>query len=230
MKLKILYTLVLLICPLGKVNAQFSTDGPILIKILANNISQLYKLYSIVRNTQQNLYLMREMYSGMHHAIHHMNEIGPEHFTPLVYGHWKNGKRALSELQQIYGFAAPSKNSRIERDTDKTIAGGVALANQVAEASSVAKRIGKKISRRSNSSSPKGAARLTAQGVGALVETSGQSLRTQGEGVKLQAQALAIQNRKDKEETKHRLKSAKTLQKELKKRRKNFRTPRFKNE
>lgn len=211
----------------SKSHAQFSTDAPILLKMLANGVSQLYQLYDIVESTRRNYYLMREMYSGIHYALGHMEEIGPQYFTPMIYGHWQNGRRALNELRQIYGFESNSRNSTVERHTDMAIAEAMALSNKVTEASSVAGRIGKTISRRSNGASTKGAARLSAQGIGVMIETSGQSLKAQSEAVKLQAQELAIQNRKDKEETKYRLKSTKILKKELQKKRNNFVTPRF---
>ena len=62
-------------------------------------------------------------------------------------------------------------------------------------------QIGEEIKRYSHSVSPGGAAKLTAESMGVMIHVMNQQMRAQGQGLKLQAQTLAIQNKKDKDQT-----------------------------
>jgi hypothetical protein len=60
-----------------------------------------------------------------------------------------------------------------------------------------------------------------------MLHVMSQSLRAQATGLKLQAQSMALQNKKEKDMTKHFLESSKTLKTALKNQNPTFELPRF---
>jgi hypothetical protein len=206
--------------------AQFSTDAPILLEILANNISQLYELYSMVQTAEANLRLMREISRGLDSALNLYQGIQTP-TDPGLYRSWQNVGQALRGLQSLYGQVASSRESGVQRDIDKGVAEAISLNNKVYNFASQLDRISEQIKSHSRSVSPKGAQKLTAQSVGVMVQAQNQSLRTEASQLKLQAQALARENRRDKEQTRRVLHEAKTLKNEMKNSRTRFQTPRL---
>lgn len=206
--------------------AQFSTDAPILLEILANNITQLYELYSMVRTAESNLRLMREISRGLDNALNLYSGISTP-TDPGMYRNWQNVGQALRGLQTLYGQVAPSRESGVQRDIDQGVAEAINLNNKVYSFASQLDRISEQIKNHSQSVSPKGAQKLTAQGVGVMVQAQNQSLRTEASQLKLQAQALARENRQDKEQTRRVIHEAKTLKNAMQSSRTRFQTPRL---
>lgn len=209
-----------------KAKAQFSSDAPILLEILANNISQLYQLYEMVQTAQDNLRMMRDLNQGLDTALNLYNSLNPP-TNPGQYRSWKNVGSALGQLRTLYGQVAGTKEAAVQQDIDRGVAEAISLKNQVYEYTRKSDRISQKIQSRSNSTSSKGAQRLTAQSVGVLIETQNQSTRTQASQLQLSAQALALVNRKDKEYARRVSEDTGILSAALKSTRTSFSTPRF---
>jgi predicted methyltransferase len=75
--------------------------------------------------------------------------------------------------------------------------------------------------------SPGGASKLTAQSLGVMLNLQNEMLRTQATGLKLQAQSLVIQNKKDKDRTRQMVDSADKLNAALAGQSPKFELPRF---
>lgn len=206
--------------------AQFSTDAPILLEILANNVSQLYQMYEMVYTTQANLRLLREISQGLDNALSLYQTINTP-TDPGLYRNWQNVGQALRGLQQLYGQVAPSNESNVQRDIDQGVAEAISLNNKIYDFASQLDRISEQIKSHSNSVSPKGAQKLTAQSMGVMVQAQNQALRTEASQLKLQAQALARENRQDKEQTKRVIYETKALKDAMKMSETKFQTPRF---
>ncbi len=209
-----------------KVKAQLSTDAPILLEILANNVSQLYQLYEMVRTAQNNLRVMRDLSHGLDTAMNLYNSLNPP-TDPGQYRDWRNVGNALSQLRTLYGSVAATKEAAVQRDIDQGVAEAINLNNKVYEYTRKSDRIGQQIQSRSNATNTKGAQRLTAQSVGVLIEAQNQATRTQATQLKLSAQALALANRKDKEYARRVSEDTNTLSAALKSTKTSFATPRF---
>ena len=209
-----------------KARAQFSTDAPILLEILANNVSQLYQLYEMVRTAQDNLRMMRDLSQGLDTALNLYNRLNPP-TDPGQYRNWRNVGNALGQLRTLYGQVAATKEAAVQQDIDRGVAEAISLNNQVYEYTRKSDRLGQQIQSRSNSTNSKGAQRLTAQSVGVLIEAQNQATRTQATQLKLSAQALALANRKDKEYARRVSEDTSTLSAALKSTRTSFSTPRF---
>ena len=75
--------------------------------------------------------------------------------------------------------------------------------------------------------SPGGAAKLTAQSLGVMLNLQNEMLRTQATGLKLQAQALALNNRREKAQTRQMIENTDNLQSALGSAKPQFQLPRF---
>lgn len=209
-----------------KAQAQFSTDAPILLEILANNVSQLYQMYEMVRSAQDRLRLMRDLSQGLDSALSLYQTMNPP-TDPGLYRNWQNVGNALTQLNSIYGRVESTNEAIVQRDIDRGVAEAISLNNKVYEYTRKSDRIGRQIQNRSNSTNSKGAQRLTAQSLGVLIEAQNQATRTQATQLKLSAQALALENRKDKEYARRIAGDTKTLSAALKSSQTSFSTPRF---
>ena len=112
-------------------------------------------------------------------------------------------------------------------DADRGVAEAVTLGNSVYEYTKEVDELGETIKEFSHAVSPGGAQKLTAQSMGVMLHVMNQGLRVQSTGMKLQAQQLALENKKDKASTSVFLSTAKSLAAEMKKPRGYYRTPRF---
>lgn len=204
----------------------FGGDVAVLVQILANALQQLAQLKSIVENGQDSLGLMRDINRGINDSLNLIRTISPN-TDPGIYRNWDQISSALAQLQTIYGVAIDSNDSRVQRDADQSVAEAVALNNSIYQYTKTIDDIGEMIKSQSHEVSPGGAAKLTAQSLGVMLHLQNEMLRTQATGLKLQAQSLAVQNRKDKERTRQMVAGAEDLNSALANQKPQFALPRF---
>ncbi len=87
--------------------------------------------------------------------------------------------------------------------------------------------MGEQIKSYSHSVSPGGAQKLSAQALGLIIQVLNQSLRAQATGLKLQAQSMAVENRREKEATKDILNTSNYLKTAMKTEKAAYPIPRF---
>jgi hypothetical protein len=201
-------------------------DVAVLVQILANALQQLIQLKNIVENGKDNLDLIRDLNRGINDSLNLMQTISPN-TNAGIYRDWQNSPDAYNKLQAIYGPVAESHDAQVQRDTDQSVAEAVALNNSIYEYSKSVDDMGDLITSEGNSASPGRATKLTAASLGVMLKLQNQMLRTQATGLKLQAQALEIQNRKDKERTRQTIEGADNLNAALTGQDPQFTLPRF---
>ncbi len=204
----------------------FGEETAVLAQILANAVQQLAQLKSILDNGRDSLGLIRDINRGINDSLNLVRTISPN-TDPGLYKEWQKVSIAISELESIYGIAIQSKDLQVQKDTDQSVAEAVSLNNSIYSYTKSIDEIGEMIKSESHYVSPGGAAKLTAQSLGVMLNLQNEMLRTQATGLKLQAQALALQNRKDKERTRQMVDSADKLQNALAQTSPNFNLPRF---
>lgn len=204
----------------------FGGDLIYLAQILANAIKQLTELQNMVNNGKDQLNLLTEINRGINDSLRLAQTIDPN-IDPGIYKDWQNVGDALSKLQAIYGVVTSSPESRVYSDTDQNVAEAVMLNNDIYKYTSDIDQLGEAIKDFSHDVSPGGAQKLTAQTLGVMLQVMNQSLRTQATGLKLQAQTMAVQNKKEKDSTKQYLETANTLRVAMKKDQIQFVAPRF---
>jgi hypothetical protein len=229
MKKRIVTGLVLLVfafSPSASRADMFGGDVAVLTQILANALMQLARLKSILDTGQDSLNLMRDIYKGINDSLNLIHTLDPNP-DPGLYREWQQVDTALREVGIVYGLSVPSENARVQNDADRSVAEAITLNNSMYDYSRQSYELGEQIKSYSHSTSPAGAQKLTAQALGVMLQMLSQNLRAQSTGLKLQAQTLAIQNRKDKELTKRRLEESETVVNEMKTQKSSFAIPRF---
>lgn len=204
----------------------FGGDLIYLAQILANAIKQLTELKNMVETGEDHLNLMREINRGINDSLKLAQTINPN-IDPGIYKDWQNVGDALAKLQSIYGIVTSSPDSKVYSDTDQNVAEAVTLNNDIYKYTQNIDELGEAIKDFSHDVSPGGAQKLTAQTLGVMLQVMNHSLRTQATGLKLQAQTMAVQNKKEKDSTKQYLETANTLRVAMKKEKIQFVAPRF---
>jgi hypothetical protein len=211
--------------PLSQADA-FGGDIPILIQILANSLKQLIELKQMVDNGHDTLSLLRDINRGINDSMAIVDSLSP-YMDPGLYKDLKKAQDVSRQLQDVYGIVVDSPEARVQTDTDEVVSEGIAMNNSLFDYATELDKVGEEIKQYSHEVSPGGAQKLTAQSLGVLVHIMNQQLRATATGLKLQAQALAVQNRKEKTETAQYLQQVKTLQSAMQNKDTHFQFPRF---
>lgn len=225
-KMLVLCTVSMMFMPFKARADLFGGDIVVLTQILAQAIQQLYQLKQIFDQGKDSLELMRDINRGINDSLNLARTVYPD-LDPGIYRDWDRIDRALNGVQGIYGAVTPSPEAAIQKDTDQHVAEAISLNNSIYKYTNSIDEIGEEIKRYSHAVSPGGAQKLTAQSLGVMLNVMNQSLRTQATGLKLQAQALALENHKEKEATRKTLETANTLSGSMKSQDVSFQIPRF---
>lgn len=222
-KIILLFFLVLLTRP-AKADL-FGGDVAVLTQILAEVIEQISELQSIIGTGQDTLGLLRDIHRGINDSLNLLQTINPA--DPGTYADWLRAYDAIRQLKKIYGETIDSPDAPIQNDADQTVAEAIALNNSIYRQAQETDQIGEQIKQYSHATSPDGAQKLTAQTLGVMIHVLNSGIRAQATGLKLQGQELAIQNRKDKEMTKHMLSVSNALSQSFASEKAPFDVPRF---
>lgn len=225
-KIKIILIIFTMTCSITSKASIFGEETVVLAQILANAVQQLVQLKNILDNGRDSLGLLRDINRGINDSLNLVRTISPN-TDPGLYKDWQKVSDALSEIENIYGVSVQSKDFQVQKDADQSVAEAISLNNSIYSYTKTIDEIGEAIKNESHYVSPGGAAKLTAQSLGVMLNLQNEMLRTQATGLKLQAQALAVQNRKDKEKTRQMVESTDRLQSALAQSSPNFALPRF---
>lgn len=225
-KFTVLLMVIAMLTPSFSRADMFGGDVAVLLQILANALQQLAQLRSIMDNGKDTLGLLQDINRGINDSLQLMQTAGLIK-DPGVYKEWTDVQNALGAMDSIYGVAVASQDQRAQVDADRGVAEAITLSNSVYEYTSEVDELGEAIKSFSHEVSPGGAQKLTAQSMGIMLHVMNQGLRVQSTGMKLQAQQLALENKKEKAATAVFLSTAKSLAVEMKKPREFYRTPRF---
>lgn len=204
----------------------FGADIPILLELLANAVKQLLQLQQALNTAKSQLTLIKEINRGIGQSINLIRDAYPG-LNPGIYREWDRISRAIEGVSEIYGEVPASKDERVQRDADQSVAEAISLNNDLYKYSQTVARISDQLRDMSMGASPGRAQQLTAASLASLIALTNQSLRTQATGLKLQAQALALGNKKEKEETRTALKASSDLSSAMRGMDPSFELPRF---
>jgi len=188
----------------------FGADLLFLGALVSNALEQLAQLKDILGAGQDSLDFVRNLNEGINDSLNLLRTLNRV-TTPGIYGNWRSATDALMGINQLYGAAVDSPDAKVQNDTDQSVAEAIALNNSVYDYTSDIDQVGENIKSYSHSVSPGGAQKLTAQGIGVMLNVMNESLRTQATHLKLEAQSVAVENKKDKERSKEILGSADSL-------------------
>lgn len=204
----------------------FGGDVAVLSQILVQSIQQYVKLREIVGTAQNHVELVRQINEGINDSLKLLKTIHPN-LDPGIYADWKSVSDALAKLERLYGTVPDSPDAKVQRDTDTGVAEAVAFNNGFYNYSKELDAIGEAIQNQSHAVSPGGAAKLTAQALGLIIQVLNQNLRAQSTALKMHAQEVAVRNRQEKLATANFLESGRALKQAMKNETIEFQAPRF---
>ncbi len=204
----------------------FGGDVAVLTQILVQAIKQLYELQQIVQNGQDTLNLMRDINRGINDSLRIVESLGVN-IDPGLYKELRNVQELVKHLEGVYGNVVDSPDRGPQEDTDRVVAEAISLNNTLYDYAKDLDKVGERIKLYSHEVSPGGAQKLTAQSLGVMVHVMNQQLRATATGLKIQAQNLAMQNKKEKQQTEAYLGQADMLKNAMKKKEVKFEFPRF---
>ena len=204
----------------------FGSDTAVLVQILANAVKQLIELQQLVESGRDTLGLLRDINRGINDSLSVLDTLAP-YIDPGLYKELKKIEAVARHLQEAYGIVVDSPEAKVQSDTDEVVAEGITMNNALYDYANQLDRIGEEIKQYSHAVSPGGAQKLTAQSLGVLIHVMNQQLRATATGLKLQAQAMAVQNRKEKNQTAEYLNQMNTLKKAMQNNDIKFEFPRF---
>jgi hypothetical protein len=225
--MRALVLLALLLLPAAPARADlFGGDVAVLTQILVQATQQLARLREIVGTAQGHLDLVRQINQGINDSLHILRKIDPN-LDPGIYRDWRDVNDALAKLEALYGKTPDSPDARVQKDTDQGVAEAVAFNNGFYSYTKELDQIGQAIQQQSHAVSPGGAAKLTAQALGLVIQVLNQNLRAQASILKMHAQETAVKNREAKAATAHFLESGRALKQAMKTEPVRFQVPRF---
>lgn len=204
----------------------FGGDVAVLTQILANAVQQLAQLRSILQTGDDTLGLLQDINRGINDSLRMAETLGIR-VDPGIYRELRKLDEAVGSIESIFGRAVDSPLATVQRDTDQTVAEAITFNNELNEYAQKLDGIGEEIKRFSHDVSPGGAAKLTAESLGVMIHVLNQQIRATGQGLKLQAQALALQNKQEKDRTAQYLKEGQNLKQKMQSVNATFTTPRF---
>lgn len=178
----------------------FGADVAVLTQILAQAIAQLQQLRMILKDGQDTLNLMRDVNAGIFDTLRVLKSVA-SHVDPGLYGELSKIEDVARKIQELYGVVTNSPLKESQSKTDQAVSEAILFNNDLYEYTKELDQIGEEIKAYADQASPGRAQKLTAQSMGVLIHVMNQQLRAQATGLKLQAQALAVQNKKAKDET-----------------------------
>jgi hypothetical protein len=204
----------------------FGGDIVVLSQILAQTVQELTQLKAMLQNGKDTLGLLQDVNRGINDSLRMADTLGLR-IDPGLYRDLRKVDQALSTVEQLYGRPIDSLIANVQRNTDQTVAEAISFNNDLNEYARNVDNVGEQIKSFSHSVSPGGATKLTAESVGVLIHVADQQLRATGQSLKLQAQAMAIQNKREKDLTEQYVKEGRALQERMTSMAATFDVPRF---
>lgn len=178
----------------------FGGDVVVLTQILVQAIQTVLQLKSILENGKDTLDLMRDINAGVKSGLDLVHIINPN-FNPGVYGNLRDAESVLRALQDVYGKIPEGMDQELMKSQDQSVAEVISMNRNLYDYADSVDREKERILFHAQVVSPQGAGKLQNQALGVLIGVTTQLLRTQSQMLKIMAQNMAFDNRKEKIQT-----------------------------
>lgn len=175
----------------------FGGDVVVLTQILAQAIQTVITLKSVLENGKDSLNLMRDLNAGVRSGLDLIRIINP-HFNPGVYGNLNTADDVLRALQSVYGTVPQGMDEDLMKSQDQSVAEVISMNRNLYDYADQVDLERDKIFFHAQVVSPQGAGKLQNQALAVLIGVSTQLLRTQSQMLKIMAQNMAYDTRKEK--------------------------------
>lgn len=195
--LTILVSALLLLSPKPAKADLFGGDVLVLTQILAQAIQTVITLKSVLENGKDSLDLLRDINAGVRSGLDLIRIVNPN-FNPGVYGNLNDADSVLRALQAVYGTIPQGMDEDLMKSQDQSVAEVISMNRNLYDYADQVDREKEKILFHAQVVSPQGAGKLQNQALGVLIGVTTQLLRTQSQMLKIMAQNMAYDNRKEK--------------------------------
>ncbi len=195
--LTILVPAMLLLSPNPAKADLFGGDVLVLTQILAQAIQTVITLKSVLENGKDSLDLLRDINAGVRSGLDLIRIVNPN-FNPGVYGNLNDADSVLRALQAVYGTIPQGMDEDLMKSQDQSVAEVISMNRNLYDYADQVDREKEKILFHAQVVSPQGAGKLQNQALGVLIGVTTQLLRTQSQMLKIMAQNMAYDNRKEK--------------------------------
>jgi hypothetical protein len=172
-------------------------DLVFLAQILANSIQQLVQLKQILGTGMDTIGLMRDINRGIRDGLSIIQIINPR-FNPGLYGNLETADRVLAVITDLYGHIPQTSEYRLQEAQDRSVSESIAMNGTLFRYADQVDEESRRIINHSQSVSPQGAAKLTAQAIAILIGVTTQTLRANSMMLKMMGENMALNNRKEK--------------------------------
>ncbi|MDH4467980.1 MAG: hypothetical protein QE271_07970 [Bacteriovoracaceae bacterium] len=172
-------------------------DVIVLTKILIQSIQQLYQLKLIFQNGSDTLGLLRDINKGIRDGLNIIQIINPK-FNPGIFGKLENVESVLNAIEELYGIIPMTGEYRLQAAQDRSVSESIAMNGKIFRFADDVDEESRRIINHARLVNPQGAAKLTAQSVAVLIGVTTQMLRTNSMMLKMMAESMALENRKEK--------------------------------
>jgi hypothetical protein len=193
-------SLTLIMTPYRSQADLFGGDVVVLTQILVQAIQTVLQLKSILENGKDTLDLMRDINAGVKSGLDLIHIINPN-FNPGVYGNLRDAESVLRVLQDVYGKIPEGMDQELMKSQDQSVAEVISMNRNLYDYADSVDREKERILFHAQVVSPQGAGKLQNQALGVLIGVTTQLLRTQSQMLKIMAQNMAFDNRKEKIQT-----------------------------
>jgi hypothetical protein len=193
----ILVSALLLLSPKPAKADLFGGDVLVLTQILAQAIQTVITLKSVLENGKDSLDLLRDINAGVRSGLDLIRIVNPN-FNPGVYGNLNDADSVLRALQAVYGSIPQGMDEDLMKSQDQSVAEVISMNRNLYDYADQVDREKEKILFHAQVVSPQGAGKLQNQALGVLIGVTTQLLRTQSQMLKIMAQNMAYDNRKEK--------------------------------
>lgn len=175
----------------------FGGDVAVLVQILAQAIQQLAQLRAILGTGKDTLGLLEDINRGLRDGLSIIQIINPN-FNPGILGNIDDVNKLLSVLSQLYGHIPQTADAQMQSTHDQTVAESLSMNSRLYRFADQVDSERDRIISHSQYANPQGSAKLTNQAIAVLIGVSTQLLRTNSAMLKIMAENLALQNKKEK--------------------------------
>jgi len=190
-------SVLLMIGPRSAKADLFGGDVVVLTQILAQAIQTVLTLKSMLENGKDTLDLMRDINAGVRSGLDLIRIVNPN-FSPGVYGDLRDADAVLRAIQSVYGAIPEGMDEDLMRSQDQSVAEVISMNRNLYDYADQVDRERDKILFHAQVVSPQGAGKLQNQALGVLIGVTTQLLRSQSQMLKIMAQNMAYDNRKEK--------------------------------
>ena len=175
----------------------FGGDVAVLVQILAQAVQQLAQLRALLGTGQDTLGLLQDINRGLKDGLSVIQIINPG-FNPGILGNIDDVNKLRDVLVQLYGSVPHTADEQMQTTHDETVAESLSMNSKIYQYADQVDLERDHIISHSQAVNPQGAAKLQNQAIAVLIGVSTQLLRTNSAMLKIMAENMALQNKKEK--------------------------------